>query len=88
MFGNRMLSKVTIKASEEGVKQHKIVVEELGKLAELTNQGWDLVSSELFDKARKISFGEGVICGTALTGVVVAAHEIVKKRKSKTDKEK
>ena len=85
MLGNKLLNKTTVKVSEEALKQQKLVIEEIGKLADLTNRGWDLVASELFDKVRKISFGEGFICGTAFAGLTVAASKVVKKRKSKTD---
>ena len=88
MLGNRMLSKAIIKVSEEGAKQHELVRNEIDKLCQLTNQGWDLVSSKMFDKARKISFGQGFVTGTALTGLVTAAHKIVKKDKPKTDDKK
>ena len=87
MLGNRMLSKAIIKTSEEGAKQHELVRNEIGKLCELTHQGWDLVSSELFDKVRKISFGEGFVCGTAFTGLVAAAHKLIKKHKPETNEE-
>lgn len=85
MFGNRMLSKAVIKVSEEGAKQHKLVKYEMDKLCQLTNQSWDLVTSKTFDKARKISFGQGMIAGMALTGFAVTVHNKIKKNKPKTD---
>lgn len=85
MFGNRMLSKAIVKVSEEGAKQHELVKNEIDKLCQLTNQGWDLVTSKMFDRARKISFGQGVIAGTALTGFVVTMRNKIKKDKPKTD---
>ena len=88
MFGNRTLSKAIVKVSEEGAKQHQVVAAEIDKLCEITAQRWDLVSGVVFDKVRKISFGEGFICGTAFTGLAAAAHKIVKKRKEETDEEK
>ena len=85
MLGNRMLSKAVIKVSEEGAKQHDLVRKEIDTLCKLTNQGWDLVTSKMFDKARKISFGQGFVAGTALTGLVAAARKNMKKDKPKTD---
>ena len=85
MFGNKMLSKAIIKVSEEGAKQHEVVKNELDKLCQLTNQGWDLVSSKMFDKARKISFGQGMLAGAGITGLVAAARNKLKKDKPKTD---
>lgn len=88
MLGNRMLNKAIIKVSEEGAKQHELVRNEIDKLCELTNESWDLVSTKVFDKARKISFGQGMVCGGALTGLVAAGRKFVKKQKPKTDEEK
>lgn len=88
MFGNKMLSKAVVKVSEEGAKQHALVRTEIDTLCKLTNQGWDLVASKMFDKARKISFGQGFVAGTALTGLVAAVNKIVKKDKPKTTDKK
>lgn len=59
MFGDHTLSKAMIKVSEEGAKQHELVNQEIGKLAEITGRSWDLVESDLFDKVRRISYLEG-----------------------------
>lgn len=88
MLGNRMLNKAIVKVSEEGAKQqHELVCNEIDKLCELTNHRWDLISGTLFDKVRKVSFGQGFVAGMALTGLVTAGCKIVKKRKPKTDEE-
>lgn len=88
MFGNKMLSKAVVKVSEEGAKQHELVRNEIDKLCQLTNQGWDLVCSKTFDKARKISFGQGFVVGTALTGLAATASKLLKKDKPKTKDKK
>ena len=87
MFGNKVLAKATMKVTEEGVKQFNLVTEEISKLAKITGQYWCLTEAKLFDKVRKISFGQGFICGTALTGIVVAARKRKKTEETKTDEE-
>lgn len=83
MFGNKALAKATMKVTEEGMKQFNLVTEEISKLANITGRYWCLTEAKLFDKVRKISFGQGFICGTALTGIVAA-----KRNKKKTEETK
>ena len=80
MFGQKMLDSARISISDDAHAQYVVVSEEIKKLCELTHMGWDLTGSDLFNAVRKVSFTEGVICGVALTGVVIAARKIYKRK--------
>lgn len=86
MLGNKYLKNVTCKVTEEGHAQYTIVAEEIDKLAKITDMGWDLTASKVFDKVRRISFGQGALIGAAVVGSVVAIKEIVTKHKEKNSK--
>ena len=75
MLGNKVLAKATMKATEEVSKQFGVITEELNKLANITGKNWCLTEAKLFNKVRKISFGQGFICGTAITGIVIAKRK-------------
>ena len=87
MLGNKALSKAVLKVTEEGAKQFKLVADEIGKLSNITGQAWCLTSAKLFDKVRKISFGQGFIGGVAFTGIVSAVRKRKKKDETKTNEE-
>ena len=86
MLGNKVLAKATMKVTEEGVKQFKVVADEMTKLSKISGQMWCLTEAKLFDKVRKISFGQGFVTGAAFTGIAAAVRKH-KKNKTKTDGE-
>ena len=83
MLGNKYLKDVMMKTTKEGYDQYNVVANEIDKLADITNMGWDLTASEVFDKVRKISFGQGALIGAAVVGGAVAVKEIISKHKKK-----
>jgi hypothetical protein len=87
MLGNKVLAKTAMKVTEEGAKQFAIVTEEVTKLANVTGRYWCLTEAKLFDKVRKISFGQGFICGGVVTGIVAAKHNKKKTEETKPDEE-
>jgi hypothetical protein len=87
MLGNKYLKDVMMKTTKEGYDQYNVVANEIDKLADITNMGWDLTASEVFDKVRKISFGQGALIGAAVVGGAVAVKEIISKRKKKKSEE-
>ena len=82
MFGNRVLSKGVLKTTEEGVKQFKLLTEELTKLSKISGKAWCLTEAKLFDKVRRISFGQGAVFGAAATGIITAIRKRKKKDKN------
>lgn len=86
MLGNHYLKNVELSTTKEGYEQFLVAAEEVKKLSEVTETGWDLFASFAIDKARRISFGQGALLGAAVVGSVVATKEIVAKRKAKRSK--
>lgn len=86
MFGEKLLTKSKMSLDEAGYEQFNIVQGEIKTLCEKTTIGWDLVTSELFDKVRKTCFAEGMIYGAAIVsigiavGVTIAKHAIKPKQ--------
>lgn len=82
MFGEKLLTKSKMSLDEAGYEQFNIVQDEIKKLCDNTTIGWDLVTSDLFDKVRKTCFAEGMIYGAAIVtvgvavGVTIAKHAI------------
>ena len=80
MFGEKLLTKSKMSLDEAGYEQFNIVQGEIKKLCDNTTIGWDLVTSELFDKVRKTCFAEGMVYGAAIVtvgivvGVTIAKH--------------
>ena len=90
MLGQRALDKAVITLTEEGVKQYDIVTEEIKKLADITEMGWDLTSSRLLDKVRLICYYEGAAMfaigffgSAALFGTLKLAKQIRNERRLK-----
>jgi hypothetical protein len=83
MLGNRTLTKTTLSVSQEAYDQLKVVQKEIDTYCKLTNTGWDLTQGELFDKVRKICFGEGVVVGGIIIGVTALVGNAIAKRKSR-----
>lgn len=83
MFGERALNKAIIKVTKESAEQYDLVAREIGKLKDVTGIGWDLISSDLLDKVRRISFVEGgvVVAAGVVTGAAVS--KAIEKRKQK-----
>lgn len=82
MFGQKLLTKSKMGLDETGYEQFNIVQGEIKKLCDHTTIGWDLVTSDLFDKVRKTCFAEGMIYGAAIVtagvaiGVTIAKHTV------------
>lgn len=87
MFGNKVLEKAAMKVTEEGAKQFSLVAEEISKLSNITGKYWCLTEAKLFDKVRKISFGQGFICGGIFTSIVAAKKNQKKTKETNTDEE-
>lgn len=83
MLGNKYLKNVMVNVTEEGSEQYNVVANEIDKLCTITKTSWSLTASHVFDKARKISFGQGALIGAAVVGGAVAVKEIVSKHKKK-----
>lgn len=86
MLGNRILKKTSLGVTKEAYDQLQVVQKEIDTYCELTHTGWDLTQSELFDKVRKVCFGEGVVIGGVVVGLSVLVGNAITKRKSKAKK--
>lgn len=86
MLGNKYLKDVMVNVTEEGSEQYHVVANEIDKLCMVTQMGWSLTANHVFDKVRKISFGQGALIGAAAVGSAVAVKEIVTRHKEKRSK--
>ena len=86
MLGNKYLKNAMVQITEEGSDQYRIVADEVDKLAKITEMRWDVTAGHVFDKARKISFGQGAVVGAAVVGSVIAVKGLVARHKEKRSK--
>ena len=83
MLGERTIKKTLIAVSEEGAKQHELIEKEIDKLVNITEKGWVLIQSDLFDKVRAISCLEGAAAAMAGAVTTMVVTEVLKARKQK-----
>lgn len=86
MLGNKYLKNAMVNLTKEGSDQYHVAANELDKLCQVTEMRWDMIAGHVFDKARKISFGQGALIGAAVVGGAVAVKEIVSRHKKNTEK--